>query len=96
MIYERKEKEYEQDAQKLMHELKNPPMIYEGKEVAFPQGFEKAQVLNRYLKLLNDTLFEGMYDFGGGNFLAPLPNTMNLNGKDMQPYIVVFEPKETQ
>jgi hypothetical protein len=32
-----------------------------------------------------------MYDFGGRNFVAPLPNTINLNGKELQPYIVVFE-----
>ena len=32
-----------------------------------------------------------MYDFGGRNFVAPLPNTINLNGKEVQPYIVVFE-----
>ena len=32
----KKTKEYEQDAQKLMHELKNPPMIYEGKRSGVP------------------------------------------------------------
>jgi hypothetical protein len=35
-----------------------------------------------------------MYDFGGRNFVAPLPHTLNLNGKEVQPYIVVFEEED--
>jgi hypothetical protein len=32
-----------------------------------------------------------MYDFGGRNFVAPLPTTIKLNGKDVQAYVVAFE-----
>lgn len=64
-------------------------MLHEGKEVQYPQDFDKAQKLNKALNEMN--LAFGLYDFGGNNHLAPLPNELNLNGKMKQPYIVVFE-----
>ena len=33
----------------------------------------------------------GLYDFGGGNFVAPLPEVMDFNGKKHRVYIFTFE-----
>lgn len=43
------------------------------------------KVLSFFAKLF------GLYDFGGGSFIAPSPETMNLNGKKCNVYIIVFE-----
>ena len=67
------------------------PTHYEGKLIQFPQGSEQAQRLNIRLSGTFIAADLKMYDFGGRNFVAPLPNTINLNGKEVQPYIVVFE-----
>lgn len=55
------------------------------------KGFKAAQSLNIRLSSTFIAADLKMYDFGGRNFVAPLPNTIHLNGKEVQPYIVVFE-----
>jgi hypothetical protein len=45
--------------------------------------------LNEALKPLAESL--GLYDFGGGNFVAPLPEDMDFNGKKHRVYIFTFE-----
>jgi len=53
------------------------------------QNAKRAQKLNKLLKAVAEDY--ALYDFGGDNFVAPLPDTININGKDVTPYIVVFE-----
>ena len=36
----------------------------------------------------------GLYDFGGKNYVAPLPEVMDLNGKKQRIYIFTFEDGE--
>lgn len=55
------------------------------------KGLKAAQSLNIRLSAAFIAADLKMHDFGGRNFVAPLPNTINLNGKEVQPYIVIFE-----
>jgi hypothetical protein len=57
--------------------------------ITFLQNAKRAQRLNKLLKAVAEDY--ALYDFGGDNFVAPLPDTININGKDVTPYIVVFE-----
>jgi hypothetical protein len=45
--------------------------------------------INRLLEPVAGLL--GLYDFGGGNFVAPLPAEMDFNGKKQRVYIFTFE-----
>ena len=42
-------------------------------------------ILSFFAKLL------GLYDFGGGNFVAPSPEAVDLNGKRHNVYVFTFE-----
>jgi len=53
------------------------------------QNAKRAQKLNKLLKAVAEDY--ALYDFGEDNFVAPLPDTININGKDVTTYIVVFE-----
>ena len=57
-------------------------------------GMKQAQQLNTRLSSTFIAADLKMYDFGGRNLVAPLPHTLNLNGKEVQPYIVVFEEED--
>lgn len=56
-----------------------------------PQGMLEATLLNQKLKTYRIAELLGMYDFGGGNYVAPLPLEANIGKPGMQIYIVAFE-----
>jgi hypothetical protein len=53
-----------------------------------PKKYKQAEKLNDMLKTVASEY--GLDDFGGGNFLVPLPEDVTINGKVTTLYAVVF------